>query len=63
MHVANHSTCAIRSVKHVQVSSLCETDLLVKSCYLMFAAKTCEFSTRPVCAMAYKYTSLVIQYI
>lgn len=55
MHAASHTTCAIRSVKRVQMSSLCVAGVQSQSCYLIPTAEPSDCSSRPVC-VTHKYS-------
>lgn len=55
MHAASHTTCAIRSVKRVQMSSLCVAGVQSESCYLIPTAEPSDCSSRPVC-VTHKYS-------
>lgn len=55
MHSTSHTTCVIRSVNPVQMSSLCVAGVLSESCYLILTAEPSDCSSRPVC-VTYKYS-------
>lgn len=55
MHSTSHTTCVIRSVNPVQMSSLCVAGVLSESCYLILAAEPSDCSSSPVC-VTYKYS-------
>lgn len=47
-HAASHTTCAIRGVKPVQMSSLCVAGVQSESCHLIPTAEPCDCSSGPV---------------